>query len=202
MFIKHIQQKTGFTLIETLVAISILLIALTGPLTIAAKGLNTAYYARDQITAFYLAQEGIEYLRNIRDGEALFAESNPGGDAFPANILTSGALPIGFNKKFTIDATLPPLVNRSLNPAAIQVCPPAGCTTLKLTVGAGGVSTYGYQGLIDTQFTRDITVEQIQLYAFNPAAPYAYRLKVTVSWRSPLPNHSFTLVEDITKWHD
>jgi hypothetical protein len=34
---------------------------------IASKGLFAAFYARDEITAFYLAQEGVEYIRNARD---------------------------------------------------------------------------------------------------------------------------------------
>jgi prepilin-type N-terminal cleavage/methylation domain-containing protein len=57
----------GFTLIETLVAISILLLSLAGPLTLAAQSLSSAYYARDQITASYLAQEAVEYARAVRD---------------------------------------------------------------------------------------------------------------------------------------
>lgn len=57
----------AFTLIETLVAISVLIMALVGPLTIAEQSLRSAYYSRDQITAFYLAQEGIEYMRAVRD---------------------------------------------------------------------------------------------------------------------------------------
>lgn len=61
------KTKRAFTLIETLVAISVLLISLTGPLSIAVQSLNSAYYARDQITAFYLAQEAVEYVRAVRD---------------------------------------------------------------------------------------------------------------------------------------
>lgn len=56
----------GFTLIETLVAIMILVIAIIGPMEIASKGLFSAFYARDQITAYYLAQEGVEYVKNKR----------------------------------------------------------------------------------------------------------------------------------------
>ena len=59
--------KHGFTLVETLVAISILMLAILGPLTIASTGLRNSMYARDQITAYYLAQEGIEYARYVRD---------------------------------------------------------------------------------------------------------------------------------------
>lgn len=57
----------GFTLIEALVAISILTIAVTGPLSLASKGLAYSSYAKDEITAFYLANEAIDVIRNIRD---------------------------------------------------------------------------------------------------------------------------------------
>ena len=57
----------AFTLIETFVAITVLLISLVGPLSIAAQSLRLAYYARDQVTAFYLAQEAVEYVRAQRD---------------------------------------------------------------------------------------------------------------------------------------
>jgi len=61
------REARGFTLIETLVAISVLLVSLAGPLSIAAQALQSAYHARNQITAFYLAQEAMEYVRAVRD---------------------------------------------------------------------------------------------------------------------------------------
>ena len=44
----HLPPSSGFTLIETLVAISLLLIAVASPLTIAQKGLASAIYAKDR----------------------------------------------------------------------------------------------------------------------------------------------------------
>ncbi|QSH39327.1 type II secretion system protein [Candidatus Kaiserbacteria bacterium] len=64
-------HKRGFTLIETLVAISVLVVAVTGPLTLASQSLFAAVYAKDQTTAFYLAQEAIEMVRNKRDNNLL-----------------------------------------------------------------------------------------------------------------------------------
>ncbi len=61
----HTQQ--GFTIIETLVAITILMVAIAGPLSIASKGLTGALTSRDQMIATYLAQESIEVVKNIRD---------------------------------------------------------------------------------------------------------------------------------------
>lgn len=64
-------QKQGFTLIETLVAITILTIAVAAPLTLAAQSLLAAFSARDQVTAFNLAQEALETVRAQRDHNIL-----------------------------------------------------------------------------------------------------------------------------------
>ncbi len=65
-------SKKGFTIIETLVAIFVLLVATTGPLTFAQSGLRSSFLARDQITAFYLAQDAVETLKNVRDRNTLY----------------------------------------------------------------------------------------------------------------------------------
>lgn len=64
-------MRKGFTLVETLIAIAVLSLAVTGPMTIAQKSISSAIYARDQITAYYLAQDAIEYVRNVRDTNRL-----------------------------------------------------------------------------------------------------------------------------------
>ena len=64
-------NSKGFTILETLIAISIILLAITGPVDIIAQALKASYFSRDEITAFYLAQEVIEYTRNQRDNNAL-----------------------------------------------------------------------------------------------------------------------------------
>lgn len=61
----------GFSLVETLVSISILLLALTPALFAAYKSISYSAFSRDQIVAFYLAQEAIEFVRNTRDNNVL-----------------------------------------------------------------------------------------------------------------------------------
>lgn len=61
----------GFTLVETLVAITLLTISIAGPLYIAERSFSAARSARDQTIASYLAQEGIEYIRFIRDNNLI-----------------------------------------------------------------------------------------------------------------------------------
>lgn len=64
---KQKKHQMGFTLIETFVAVSILAIAVIGPLSLLSRAIADSNYARDQITAYYLAQEGIELVISKRD---------------------------------------------------------------------------------------------------------------------------------------
>lgn len=66
----HLHRKyinKGFTLVETLIAITVLMIAIAGPLVVASKGLTAALISRDQMTASLLAQESMEMVKNTRD---------------------------------------------------------------------------------------------------------------------------------------
>jgi type II secretory pathway pseudopilin PulG len=64
-------RQAGFTIIETLVAVLILTLSITGPMVFVNSSLRSAFLSRDQITAFYLAQDAIETIKNIRDENAL-----------------------------------------------------------------------------------------------------------------------------------
>lgn len=75
-----ITTKKGFTLVETLVAISILLLAIIGPMTIAQRGIQSSYFATEQVTAVFLAQEAIEAVRQLRDEQGLRVYEDPDGE--------------------------------------------------------------------------------------------------------------------------
>lgn len=68
---KFHQAKKGYSLVEVLVATTVLLIAIVGPLTIAANGLKKANFSKAQNTAFFLAQEGLESVIKAREDNAL-----------------------------------------------------------------------------------------------------------------------------------
>ncbi|MFA6430560.1 MAG: prepilin-type N-terminal cleavage/methylation domain-containing protein [Candidatus Paceibacterota bacterium] len=67
LYVKNKKRIEGFTLVESLVAISILMVAIVAPMTIAQKGLGSASYSKDQMTASFLAQDAIEFIKNKRD---------------------------------------------------------------------------------------------------------------------------------------
>lgn len=57
---------TGFSLVETLVAVSILFLVIASGFTAVYHSIKGSFYARDQVTAYYLAQEAVEFIKNVR----------------------------------------------------------------------------------------------------------------------------------------
>lgn len=70
---KKRKMSGGYSLVEVLVAITVLLIALVGPLTVAQVGLKRAINSRDQTMGVFLAEEGIEAVFKLREDDALSA---------------------------------------------------------------------------------------------------------------------------------
>ena len=175
--------KSGFTLIETLVAITLLTVAITEPISLTTQSLQSAYYARDQITAFYLAQEAIEAVRSVRDSQIL--QITQSANASSLNIF--GPIPLN-NQPFRIDA-------RATNSSgAITTCsldPGGTCIPLQ-TDG----TLYGYQsGWTDTNFTRTVKA------AFVSSGQDEIRVTVTVTWRTgAFQTRTFSISENLYRW--
>lgn len=74
-------MKKGFTLVEALVAVSILALSIAGPMYTASQALIAAQNARYRLTAAYLAQEGIEDVRLLRDNMYLVRYQSGAGTA-------------------------------------------------------------------------------------------------------------------------
>ena len=81
------RSLTGFTLLETMVAIALLLAVLVGPVTLISHALFSSLFSRNNLIANNLAQEGIELMRAVRDNNILCAtlggtmnwDTNPNG---------------------------------------------------------------------------------------------------------------------------
>ena len=73
---KKIAQKItrhrtrGITLIETVVAVTILVAAITGPMTLASQSLKASRDARNELIATHLAEEGVEIVHSVRDNNS------------------------------------------------------------------------------------------------------------------------------------
>ncbi len=161
----------GFTLVETLVAVSILLLIIISPMTIAYKGMQMGFYANQEMTAVFLAQEAIEALEKLRDDDALRslngtpAEDNVWSwyDALPSSCTQSGQ---------TCDI--------DLSDYSFHTCSGSNCllqydpTPNKRAYGYGGAFTD------NSIYTRNITLSGAG------GTAYARPVTVSVSWTTVL----------------
>lgn len=149
----------GFTLIETLVAVLLLTTSIAGPLTLASKGLSAALVARDQMIAFYLAQDAVEYVRYVRDSNKL--AGNPWLTNLSACTGASGC---------TIDPTA----------GTITACS-GTCPLIQKYSPSAGVAYFSYVSGNATpqQFRRTVT-----LAAPSTGEVTEEVLTVAVSWRA------------------
>ncbi len=60
-------NKKGLTLIELMITVFVISIGLVGTMNLVQNTLRSAAIVRSNLTAAYLAQEGVELVRNIRD---------------------------------------------------------------------------------------------------------------------------------------
>jgi prepilin-type N-terminal cleavage/methylation domain-containing protein len=170
----------GFTLIETLVAITILMISIVGPLTIASKGLVAAAGSRDQVVASYLAQDLMESVKNLRDSYLVQAESVGSTNGWATFLGTCpGAILCGME-------TAP---NNLLSPSPGQPFPCASAPFCAMyTDPIKQYYEYETNGgtNIPTLFTRTFTLTQES----NPDVAF---LQVTVSWKEAGVTNSIVL---------
>ena len=70
------KNKSGFTLLETLIALSVVSVGIMAAFTLSLANLNTARDNYERILAGNLAREGVELIRNVRDSNWLKMEAN------------------------------------------------------------------------------------------------------------------------------
>ena len=167
-----LKKRKGFTLVETLVAIAILLIAVVGPISLMGNSLSQIYIARDQIVAVNLAQEGIEVVRQIRDSNLLLrwiAGTTGAGYVPPASPDFREGITNNPNcgTGCTLEIGLLP---------ALTACG-VGCTG-QLYRAPGGTFTHSSAGNEKTQFSRIITSTEINLNDNE------IRVTSTVTWKT------------------
>lgn len=129
-------KNIGFSLLETLVAISVLTVALLGAYSLTSFGVSRASLAKNQNIAFFLAQEAAEYASNQRLNNTL-----QGGDWLN-----------GFDACRTNDGCYVDAVNNSISP-----CSGGSCPKIRFDPGTG----YNYQSGNETVFQRKVKIETV-----------------------------------------
>lgn len=167
---KKIQKKNiGFTLVETLVAISILSLSILATFTAVQNGLQTSITAKDQIVAYYLAQEAMEYVKNIRDENALNSLDGSSVNWLTGLVVTSGggSGPCDFGKTCTIDSALKVVTACS---AGFGTCP-----NLRQDTSTG---LYGYTSSWPaSNYKREIQFT-------NVVSNYEVKVTINITWNT------------------
>ncbi len=177
----------AFTLVETLVAISIITIAITGPFQVVQSVLQSSYIARDELIATGLGQEGMEYVRAIRDGNALYNNHHNGGRTWLQGLDTSST-PDCYTNACVVDVGQQTAQSCGAVTCAATLWPLylASNGLYNQGVGAGAAGT----GTV-TRFTRQIRLTSI--------SATETRVTVTVSW-TYRGTHQIVLIEDLHDW--
>lgn len=173
------KMNKGFTLIETLVSLAIITTAVVAMIWVAGNSVSDALYSKNKIIANYLAQEGIEVVRNIRDGEV------NGGAGWDGFLDTTSACnpPYGC----TIDAT--PIVPSIL----IQECVPAVGELCNNPIFLSPASYYTHQAIgNETGFRRRIVISEI-----NDSEA---TVTVTVSWQQAGKEKKIVVGNYLSAW--
>ncbi len=203
-------MKKGFTLVEAMVAVAIVSLAIVGPMYVANSSIVAAGLASDQLTASYLAQEGIEYIRLMRDDAYLYAYSqdlgttnNPSLDGW--NDFLKGSSP---NNPWSIKQCLDPGTNKTctLDPsqqmsAALSSCNTQAnnCSPLYLNSSTGVYSTQSSSGS-PTSFTRTIQAFSTPGAIDANGNPIDIRVKSVVTWVFHNSTYSVTVTDHLMPW--
>lgn len=180
----------GFTLIEAMVAVTILTLSIAGPLYTANSAIVASMIARDQLTASYLAQEGIEYVRALRDYEYL-AAYHLGGASVSADAWSNFLTRIEAKCLSPLSCTLDPVLRGMGYGSGFSVEVFSGNEPLFLTLS----NIYTQQNLsesVKTSFTR--TIQVVHISATDE------RIISTVSWWYHSTQHFVTVYDHLTPW--
>ena len=179
--------QRGFTLIETMVAITVLAIALVGPFVAVQSALVGSYTARDQLVASALAQEALEYVRSIRDNNYL------NGDRDWMDGLDSLGCYDNPTVYCTVDPTRGDLHNANDAVAAYTSVAPGNCASGARCLYLSSAGLYNQQ--LEGSPTRFKRVIQIRHISDNEVVVTA-----TVHWVTNNRPYSITVSDTLRDW--
>ena len=184
MSIQYIKNK-GFTLVELLIAMSILSIGILATFGAVSNNLRVSNFTQDQVTAYYLADEGVEYIHNLRDENGIKnvqAIASGGSVAWLTGIAQVFGDPCFGGVACAADSPL--------NTLTTCVGGASSCPFLRIDPTSG---LYGYTSTWTlTPFQRVITVQVV-------SATEAV-VTVTVTWTTNGVSKSYSLSETLRNW--
>jgi len=170
-------SKKGFTLLEVILAITILTLAAGGSFVLIQQTVGSVSQVQSRLIASYLLQEGIEIIKNIRDGNWLK------GNDFEAG-LDAGDWEIDYNDIALTSCPFPCDYNNNLRFLKIDG------------------QFYNYSEGADTRFKRKITISDRADLDDPPDGKIdKFKVVVEVLWKERVKIHSVSTQEFLYNWN-
>jgi len=168
--------KKGFTLLEVLIAILVITFGVLASYSVVQRIFIQTFSSENRLTAIYLAEEGLELVRQVRDSRYLNGTS--ASVDFLINCVNPG-------RYCELDST-----NQGTDPAIINSSTPPR----KLKIGN---NLYNYTTGTDSKFTR-----KIEVFSWSPPSENLdfCKIVVTVSWQERGQTHSVRAEEILSDW--
>lgn len=176
-------NKKGFSLIETLVAITVLLISVVLPMSLSHDGVVAAKLAQDQIVSFYLAQEGLEVVRNMRDENKLSAADMLDGVLGDCIVDPNNPADLGCY----VDSTR--IIGLDFD---VQSC---GASCPNITSDGNRYSHRTSSGYVDTKYRREVRVWYVAGSGTNDAI-----VEVIITWPFLSGTREYILRSNLLAW--
>jgi type II secretory pathway pseudopilin PulG len=182
------KKNGGFTVLESIVAIFILSLSVSGAFSAVQQSFSQAIIAKDEVQAFYLAQEAVEIIRNKRDSNQLNRVVDNTTGNWLYGISESASDSCYFGKTCRVDAVSFNFVdcggswgscsNINQNPATFL---------------------YSYNNSYPaTNFKREIQIERVQNDTLGN--PIEIAVTVRVSWTKGLISREFKVKTYLFNW--
>lgn len=200
----NLAPRSGFTLLETVVALAVLLAAVVGPVSLITRGIFDFSFSKNKIVAANLAQEGIELVRAIREdnvicdvlnGSAVWPWNEDPQAPDPPNGNTFTNITTGVSVDRTVTVTCGGISGVSMQVPLLSL----GCNNKLRLDSATGI--YGYSTGQETIYTRcvDIRVPPTTPDAGIPASAQM-DITSTVRWNERGADREVKLQERLYNW--
>ena len=167
----------GFTLIELLITVSVITVGIVGAFTAVQQGISTVDYSRSRLTAAFLAQEGVEIIKNIRDTNLLERS------VFWDQDLSAGEYEVVYDDV------------KDYSPSLSVCVPPCDSVSLQ-SLRKTDDGFYNYALGEDTRYKRKVKIERVPDGGLNEHL----RLTVVVYWKTKKGYEEFKVMQEMYKW--
>jgi len=166
----------GFTLLEVITAIFILTVGGGAAFNLIQQTLASSSLIKERLIASYLAQEGMELVKNLRDTAWLKAKTEPTiswDEYLPAGDWQADYSTQGLNQVYDDNSYL--------------------------NIDANGF--YSYSSGTSTKFKRKISISE-KTDLDGDDKPDKMKASVTVSWQERGRTHNLEVLEYLTNWYE